>query len=97
MRTDPEIAGDSVQELEHHVLTPADKIKVTARNGWVTLEGMVDWQYQKNLAESAVRKLRGVIGITNNIEIKPRVAPAQVQNKNRRGAEAQRRNPSSPR
>ncbi len=81
MRTDPEIARDSVQELENHVLIPADKIKVTVRNGWVTLDGTVDWQYQKNLAESAVKKLRGVIGITNNIEVKPRVSPSHVQNK----------------
>jgi len=80
-RTDPEIARDAVDELENHILIPADKIKVTVRNGWVTLEGAVDWQYQKNLAESAVKKLRGVIGIANNIEVKPRVSPAEVKNK----------------
>ena len=78
-RTDPEIAREAVQELENHVLIPADKIKATVRNGWVTLEGTVDWQYQKNLAESAVKKLRGVIGVTNNIEVKPRVSPSDVQ------------------
>jgi len=80
-RTDPEIARDAVEELENHILIPADKIKATVRNGWVTLEGTVDWQYQKNLAESAVKKLRGVIGITNNIEVKPRVSPSEVKNK----------------
>jgi osmotically-inducible protein OsmY len=80
-RTDPEIARDVVEELENHILIPADKIKVTVRNGWVTLEGTVDWQYQKNLAESAVKKIRGVIGITNNIEVKPRVSPSEVKSK----------------
>jgi osmotically-inducible protein OsmY len=80
-RTDPEIARDVVEELENHILIPADKIKVTVRNGWVTLEGTLDWQYQKNLAESAVKKLRGVIGISNNIEVKPRVSPSEVKNK----------------
>lgn len=80
-RTDPEIAREAVQELENHVLIPADKIKATVRNGWVTLEGTVDWQYQKNLAESAVKKLRGVLGVTNNIEVKPRVSPSDVQRK----------------
>ena len=80
-RTDPEIARDVVEELENHILIPADKIKVTVRNGWVTLEGTVDWQYQKNLAESAVKKLRGVIGITNNIEVKPRVSPSEIKSK----------------
>lgn len=80
-RTDPEIAREAVEELENHVLIPGDNIKVTVRNGWVTLEGTVDWQYQKNLSESAVKKLRGVIGITNNIAVKPRISPSDVQKK----------------
>src|SRR5579871_531161 len=62
-RTDPEIARDAVHELQSHVGVPADKIKVTVKQSWVTLEGSVDWQYQKTLAESAVKKLRGVIGV----------------------------------
>src|SRR5205085_440532 len=69
-RTDPEIARDAVQALESHVSIPADKIKVTVKNGWLTLEGNVDWQYQKAIAESAVKRLKGVIGVTNNIEVK---------------------------
>ena len=80
-RTDPEIARDAVHELESHVSLPSDKIKVTVKNGWVTLEGNVDWQYQKTLAESAIKKLRGVIGIINNIEVKPKVTPTEVKNK----------------
>jgi osmotically-inducible protein OsmY len=80
-RTDPEIARDAVHELESHVFLPADKIKVTVKNGWVTLEGTVDWQYQKSLAESAVKKLKGVIGVTNNIVVKPSVAPTDIQKK----------------
>jgi len=61
MRSDPEIAREAVHELESHVSIPPDRIKVTVKRGWVTLEGKVDWQYQKNLAESAVKNLRGVI------------------------------------
>jgi osmotically-inducible protein OsmY len=80
-RTDPEIARDAVHELESHISIPADKIKVTVRNGWVTLEGSTDWQYQKSLAESAVKKLQGVLGVSNNIEIKPQVSPADVKAK----------------
>jgi osmotically-inducible protein OsmY len=80
-RTDPEIARDAVQELESHISIPTDKIKVTVKNGLVTLEGQVEWQYQKALAESAVKKLKGVIGVINNIEIKPRVSPTDVKNK----------------
>jgi osmotically-inducible protein OsmY len=80
-RTDPEIARDVVRELDSHVSIPADKIKVTVKNGWVTLEGTVEWQYQKALAESAVKKLRGVIGVFNNIEVKPQISPADVKAK----------------
>jgi len=80
-RTDPEIARDAVHELDSHVSIPADKIKLTVKSGWVTLEGAVDWQYQKTLAESAVKKLKGVLGVSNNIEVKPRVSPTQVKTK----------------
>src|SRR5258708_15881964 len=74
-RTDPEIARDAVHELESHVSIPSDKIKVTVKNGWVTLEGDVDWQYQKTLSASAVKKLKHAIGSTNNIELKPKISP----------------------
>jgi osmotically-inducible protein OsmY len=80
-RTDPEIARAAVHVFENNVSIPADQIKVTVKSGWVTLEGTVDWQYQKKLAESAVKKLRGVIGITNDIEVKPQVTPTEVKNK----------------
>ena len=66
--TDPEIARDAVQELESHVSLPRDKIKAIVKNGWVTLEGTVDWQYQKTLAEVRGEKARrGVTGIFNKI------------------------------
>ncbi len=80
-RTDPEIAREAVHELDSHISIPHEKIKVTVKNGWVTLEGNVDWQYQKTLAESAVKKLRGVIGITNSIELKPKLSPTEVKSK----------------
>jgi len=81
MRTDPEIARDAVQELESHISIPYDKIKVTVKNGWVTLDGSVNWQYQKSLAESSVKKLRGVIGVTNNIEVRPEVTPSGIKSR----------------
>jgi osmotically-inducible protein OsmY len=80
-RTDPEIARDAVQELQNHISVPADKIKVTVKNGWVTLEGTVDWQFQKMTAESAIKKLRGVIGVTNNIQVKPQTSPTEIKSK----------------
>ncbi len=80
-RTDPEIARDAVHELESRVSIPADRIKVTVKAGWVTLEGTVDWQYQKNVAESVVKNLRGVLGVTNNILVKPSVSPSELKQK----------------
>jgi osmotically-inducible protein OsmY len=80
-RTDPEIARDAVHELESHVSVPNDSIKVTVRSGWVTLEGSVEWQYQKSLAESSVKKLKGVIGVTNKIEVKPKASPQEIKGK----------------
>jgi osmotically-inducible protein OsmY len=77
--TDAEIAHETVRALERHLFIPSNRIKVTVKNGWVTLEGDVKWQFQKRLAESAVKKLKGVTGITNNIEVRPRVSPSQVQ------------------
>jgi osmotically-inducible protein OsmY len=73
-RTDPEIARDAVRELQSHISIPAERIKVTVQDGWVTLHGTVDWQYQKTLAESAVKKLKGVVGVSNNIDVRPQVS-----------------------
>jgi osmotically-inducible protein OsmY len=80
-RTDPEIARDVMHELESHVSIPADNIKATVRNGWVILEGTVEWQYQKLIAESAVKKIKGVIGVANNIEVKPTVSSTDIKSK----------------
>ena len=80
-RTDPEIAMEVVHQLESHVSIPIDKIKATVKLGWVTLEGTVEWQYQKNLAESSVKKLKGVVGVTNNIHVKPNVTPTEIKSK----------------
>ena len=80
-RTDPEIARDAVHELQTHVTIPADRIKVTVKDGWVSLEGTVDWEFQRILAKSAVKKLKGVTGVTNKIEIKPKVSPQEVKDK----------------
>jgi len=80
-RTDEDIAAAAVGALKANVSVPADKIKVTVSKGWVKLEGEVEWQYQKDAAERAVRYLAGVMGVTNLITIKPRVAPSEVKAK----------------
>jgi osmotically-inducible protein OsmY len=78
-RTDEDIARACVDALKANYSVPEDKVKVVVRNGWVTLEGEVEWQYQKEAAESAVRYLTGVTGVSNNITVKPRVSPTDVK------------------
>jgi osmotically-inducible protein OsmY len=78
-RTDEDIAQAAVDSLTWSVLVPQDRIKVKVSKGWVTLEGKVDWQYQKSAAEKAVRKLYGVVGVSNVIEVKPAVSKAEVK------------------
>jgi osmotically-inducible protein OsmY len=70
-RTDPELAKATVDALRWHSMVPDERIKVTVDKGWVTLEGIVDWKYQKDAAEDAVRPLTGVKAVTNAIKIKP--------------------------
>jgi osmotically-inducible protein OsmY len=78
-QTDPEIARNAVHALQSRISVPDEKIKLTVKNGWITLEGKVEWQYQKNSAEMAVRELAGVKGVSNRIELRPNVSPAQVK------------------
>jgi osmotically-inducible protein OsmY len=78
-RSDPEIARAAVSALEARGWLPRDRIKVTVEKGWITLEGDVDWQYQREAAESAVRHVTGVKGVTNLITVKPRVAPSPAE------------------
>jgi osmotically-inducible protein OsmY len=80
-RPDPDIARDAVAALKAQLPISHDRIKVIVKDGWLTLEGAVEWQYQKSTAESAVRKVKGVKGVTNVITVKPKAEPADIQRK----------------
>src|SRR3979411_3264263 len=80
-RADPDIARDAVGALKAELPISHDRIKVIVKDGWVTLEGAVEWQYQKTTAENAVRKVKGVKGVTNVITVKPKVQPSELQRK----------------
>jgi osmotically-inducible protein OsmY len=80
-RPDPEIARDAVEEIEKNLPYSSDHIRVVVRDGWVTLEGSVEWNYQRQRAEQVVRRVRGVKGITNLIELQPRVPPVEVKHR----------------
>jgi len=78
-RTDEDIARAALNALSWSVSVPADRIKVKVSKGWITLEGNVEWQYQKAAAEKVVRDLVGVKGVVNLIEVKPRASTAEVK------------------
>ncbi len=78
-RSDTDIAAAAEHALKWNTLVPADRIRVTVDNGWVTLQGELEWHYEKRCAEKAVRPLIGVVGVSNDIAIKPRVSPANVE------------------
>jgi osmotically-inducible protein OsmY len=80
-RTDQDIAAAALNALKWDIQIPRDKIKVIVKDGWVTLEGTVDWQYQKEAAERCVRYLMGVVFVSNAIAIKPAVKWIDVKNK----------------
>jgi len=72
-RTDDEIAAAAIERLAWNVSVPKDSVKVRVENGWVTLTGQVDWWYQKDAVGQDIRPLHGVIGVSNQTTIKPRV------------------------
>jgi osmotically-inducible protein OsmY len=80
-RSDPEIVRDAVAALKSQLPFSSEPIKVVVKNGWVTLEGQVEWKYQKNTAENAVRRIKGVKGVTNAIVLKPRAKPSEIKSK----------------
>lgn len=78
-RPDPEIAREAVAAIKSQLPISSENIQVVVKNGWVTLEGEVEWQYQRNTAESAVRRIKGVKGVSNAIQIKPRAEPGEIK------------------
>jgi osmotically-inducible protein OsmY len=78
---DDQIAKRACDILDWDILVPKGAIDVLVQEGWITLSGNVDWYYQKNAAEEDVRKLSGVCGVTNRIDIQPRVDSANVKSK----------------
>src|SRR5919106_959995 len=78
---DPDIARDAVAAIKSQLPVSYENIKVVVKNGWVTLEGEVEWNYQREAAERAVRRVRGVNGVSNKVELKPRVAPSEIKRK----------------
>jgi osmotically-inducible protein OsmY len=81
LKNDTDIAHSVVNALAWDIEVPADKIQAKIESGWITLRGEVDWNYQKTAAERAVRYLGGVRGLSNLIEVKPKLTPQEVKTK----------------
>jgi osmotically-inducible protein OsmY len=78
--TDEDIAQACLTAMKFNYSVPDEKIKIVVEKGWVTLEGEVERQYQKDAAMMAIRHLTGVRGVSNVISVKPRaVLPADVK------------------
>jgi osmotically-inducible protein OsmY len=67
--------------LKWHSSIPEDKVQVKVEKGWVTLDGQVDWDFQRVYSKSSVENLEGVVGISNNIKLAPKLKTADVKNK----------------
>ena len=78
-RTDQEIAAAAARALQWDAVLVPEQIDVTVSKGWITLKGTVDWQYKRQEAERVVRKLAGVKGVSNLIEVKPKLQPAEIK------------------
>jgi osmotically-inducible protein OsmY len=81
VRTDPEIAREVARQIKHFLPLPSEHITATVRDGVVTLEGEVEWKFESQRAEDAVRLVKGVKGVTNLVAVKPKgeAEAAEVQ------------------
>jgi osmotically-inducible protein OsmY len=78
-RPDPEIAREAVAAIKNRLSDVYERIKIVVKDGWLGLEGEVEWDYQRVRAERAVRRLKGVKGVTNLIEVQPVVQPDEIK------------------
>ena len=91
-RADKDIAQSATNVLDWNLWVPSDRVKVMVQDGWITLSGDVDWYYQKEHAEDAVRHLIGVLGVINSITIKPPVPTVKAFEVKNRIEDALKRN-----
>jgi osmotically-inducible protein OsmY len=80
-KADDELAQRALNMLSWNASVPANAVQVSVQNGWITLRGEVQWQYQRLAAEDAVRGLTDIVGVINNITIKPTVKIADIKQK----------------
>jgi len=77
--SDDDIANQALNVLSWDLSVPKEKVKIKVDKGWITLSGDVNWYYQKHAAEMDVRKLLGVMGVSNQITIKPSAQASDIR------------------
>jgi osmotically-inducible protein OsmY len=82
-RTDADIAAAVTRALEWNAFLDMENIDVTVSNGWVTIRGEVEWQYQRAEAEREARRVKGVKGVSNLITVRPKIRPTPDEMKRR--------------
>jgi osmotically-inducible protein OsmY len=80
-RTDTDIAQAAVSALRWNTMVPDEKITVSVSDGWVTLKGRVDWEFQRTAAANIIRDLAGVRGVTNEIFLESRASVTDIKAK----------------
>ena len=80
-RDDSDIATAIAHVLDNNVQIPPGRVHARVQNGWVTLDGQLDYDYQRRETERMVRQVRGVTGVTDLISLKPPVSPEAVEAK----------------
>ena len=78
-RSDSDIDRTAVDALRGNSSVPPDRVRVVVKQGWVTLEGDVDWGYQRTAAEDAVRRRMGVVGVSNAVKVRPTSAAIKTR------------------
>lgn len=86
---DDEIAQRALNILAWSSPSPHDAVHVKVQDGWVTLTGEVRWNYQREAAEASIRRLSGVLGVTNEIALTPTAAPVDIEERIRNALKRQ--------
>ncbi len=77
-RSDTDIAASIEHALKWNTVVPAERVRLTVDHGWVTLQGEVEWDYQRRSIEKAIRPLAGVVGISNEMLLRARPQMADL-------------------
>jgi len=86
-RSDADLAQTAIDALERNVQIPMDTLKVTVDDAWITLDGVVNWDYQRKRAERTLRYLTGIKGVTNHLRVKERATPGDLRQRIKRALE----------